>query len=236
MNYLFETLADDRWLRAITEHVDSGVLTALEDFLIEQQRSGKDIYPAKENWFRALNTVPVDKVKVVILGQDPYHGPNQAHGFSFSVPGDTRLPPSLKNIFQEQQQDLGIHNSSGDLSAWAQQGVLLLNSVLTVEKSSAGSHAKKGWEQVTDAVIEACNENESPIVFLLWGAYAIKKQSLITNKKHLVLTSAHPSPLSAHRGWFGCGHFSKTNQYLETFNLSPIDWQLNSQPQKTFSF
>lgn len=236
MNYLFESLNDKHWLSAITDRVDTGVLGTLEEFLIAEAQSGKEIYPPKKDWFRALNAVPVENVKVVILGQDPYHGPNQAHGFSFSVADDTRLPPSLKNIFKEQEADLGIVNSSGDLSAWAAQGVLLLNSVLTVEKGRAGSHAKKGWEQITDAVIQTCNESKSSIVFLLWGAYAIKKQSLITNSKHLILTSAHPSPLSAHRGWFGCQHFSQANQFLENSQLAPIEWQLNGQSQKTFSF
>jgi uracil-DNA glycosylase len=233
---LFETLEDKCWYQQIHRLVKEDSVLKLEQFLDQELASGKQIYPQKKYWFRALNKVAIDDVKVVILGQDPYHGPNQAHGYSFSVPEGTKLPPSLRNIFKEQEQDLGIVNKTGDLSAWAEQGVLMINAVLTVEQAKAGSHAKKGWEEVTDAVIRICNEQGRPIVFMLWGAYAIKKQSLITNKHHLTLTAAHPSPLSAFRGWFGSGHFSKANQYLKKFDIAPIDWQLKHHEQKTFSF
>lgn len=236
MHDLFESLQDEQWKQQLCNLVEPEVVANLESFLCSEIESGKTIYPDKKYWFRALNSVPIESVKVVILGQDPYHGPNQAHGFSFSVPDGLKLPPSLKNIFKEQQSDLDIANTSGNLTQWAQQGVLMINAVLTVEHSKAGSHSKKGWEEITDAVIQICNNQNEPIVFLLWGSYAIKKQILITNKRHLVLTAVHPSPLSAHRGWFGCKHFSKANQYLIESSRSPIDWQINSPEQKTFSF
>jgi uracil-DNA glycosylase len=176
--------------------------------------------------FKALNLTPLDKVKVVILGQDPYHGAGQAHGLCFSVPEGVRIPPSLQNIFKELQSDLGLSiPSSGCLESWAEQGVLLLNSILSVEKGLANSHSSKGWELFTDSVISMVNEKKS-IVFMLWGGYAAQKGKSIDSTRHLVLKSVHPSPLSAHRGFFGNRHFSKCNQFLESKGISPIDWKV----------
>ena len=176
--------------------------------------------------FQALNLTPLDKVKVVILGQDPYHGAGQAHGLCFSVPDGVRIPPSLQNIFKELQSDLGLLiPSSGCLESWAEQGVLLLNSILSVEKGLANSHSSKGWELFTDSVISKVNEKKS-IVFMLWGGYAAQKGKSIDSTRHLVLKSVHPSPLSAHRGFFGNRHFSKCNQFLESKGISPIDWKV----------
>ncbi len=176
--------------------------------------------------FNALNCTPLNQVKVVILGQDPYHGPGQAHGLSFSVPDGIKPPPSLVNIFKELKSDLNVHNTSGNLSSWAKQGVLLLNSVLSVEQAQAASHQGRGWEQFTDRIIEVINAESDHVVFMLWGAYAQKKGRQIDAAKHLVLKAPHPSPLSAHRGFLGCQHFSKCNQYLQTQGRAGIDWQL----------
>jgi len=187
----------------------------------------KPLFPAGNLIFHAFNRTPFHKVKVVILGQDPYHGPGQAHGLCFSVPPGIAKPPSLVNIFKELAQDLAIENKAhGCLESWAEQGVLLLNSVLTVEQGKAASHQGKGWEQFTDRVIEILSTKRSGLVFLLWGSYAQKKGAVIDKKKHLVLSSPHPSPLSAHRGFFGNGHFSKTNEHLKQQGLSPINWAL----------
>jgi uracil-DNA glycosylase len=191
----------------------------------EARRSGKTVYPSNSEVFAALTHTPFNDVKVVILGQDPYHGPGQAHGLCFSVQEGIQNPPSLVNIFKEIESDLGIPRpQSGSLIRWATQGVLLLNAVLTVEARKAGSHANLGWEQFTDSVIQQLNDRREGIVFLLWGSYAQKKGSFIDQKKHLVLKSPHPSPLSAHRGFMGCKHFSKTNVYLAQSGKSPIDW------------
>jgi len=188
------------------------------------------IFPHSNDCFNALNETPFEQVEVVILGQDPYHGPNQAHGLSFSVKPGIKTPPSLVNIYKELEADLNIPIANhGYLINWARQGVLLLNSVLTVEASKAGSHQNKGWETFTDQVIQLINEHHQGVVFMLWGSYAQKKGRHIDRSKHCVLESVHPSPLSAYRGFFGCGHFSKANQYLESIGKAPIDWSAHLQ-------
>ncbi|HET8705552.1 MAG TPA: uracil-DNA glycosylase, partial [Pseudomonadales bacterium] len=188
---------------------------------------GAVIYPRGDEYFNALDSTPFNKVKVVILGQDPYHGPGQAHGLCFSVRKGVPFPPSLRNIFEEIKRDLGIAPPRhGCLEHWAAQGVLLLNAVLTVEEGQAAAHAGKGWEHFTDRVVRELSEHRSNLVFLLWGGYAQKKGAVIDRDKHLVLETVHPSPLSAHRGFFGSGHFSKTNQYLVEHGQLPIDWSL----------
>ncbi len=199
----------------------------LRKFLAEEYKT-RVIYPDMYHIFATLQATPYDQVKVVILGQDPYHGPNQAHGFSFSVPEGVDIPPSLMNIYKELNTDLGCTiPKSGCLTKWADQGVLLLNAVLTVRAGQAASHRGMGWEQFTDRIIELLNEREKPMVFMLWGRYAKNKQSLITNPRHLVLTAAHPSPLSAYNGFFGCRHFSKANAFLTMTGQEPIDWQID---------
>jgi len=199
----------------------------LRSFLVAEKAAGKRIFPKGAEWFRAMDLTPLDKVRVVILGQDPYHGPGQAHGLCFSVKPGVPPPPSLVNIYKELQSDLGIERPRhGFLEHWAQQGVLLLNSVLTVEMAKAASHQGKGWERFTDAVIRLVNAKEEPVVFLLWGAYAQKKAAFVDTSKHLVLKAAHPSPLSVHNGFLGCRHFSKCNAFLESKGLPPIDWSL----------
>ena len=199
----------------------------LRKFLAEEYKT-RVIYPDMYHIFATLQATPYDKVKVVILGQDPYHGPNQAHGFSFSVPEGVDIPPSLMNIYKELNTDLGCTIPTyGCLTKWADQGVLLLNAVLTVRAGQPASHRGMGWEQFTDHIIELLNEREKPMVFMLWGRYAKNKQSLITNPRHLVLTAAHPSPLSAYNGFFGCRHFSKANAFLTMTGQEPIDWQID---------
>ncbi len=194
---------------------------------LKQEYATKTIYPNMYHIFNALQSTAYKDVKAVILGQDPYHGPGQAHGLCFSVQKGVIPPPSLQNIFKEQQDDVGITlPSHGDLTAWTTQGVLLLNTVLTVQQGLPNSHRNKGWEQFTDRVISLLDAREQPIVFLLWGANAASKASLIHNPRHLILKTVHPSPLSAHRGWFGCKHFSKCNAFLTQNGLSPINWQL----------
>jgi len=200
---------------------------ALRAFLLGEKQAGKRIFPRSADWFRALDLTPLQDVRVVILGQDPYHGEGQAHGLCFSVRPGVRTPPSLVNIYKELERDLGIPRAShGFLEHWAQQGVLLLNAVLTVQMSMAASHQGRGWERFTDAVIRAVNEQEKPVVFILWGSYAQKKAAFVDQRKHLVLRSPHPSPLSAHNGFFGNGHFSKANAFLVSHGRQPIDWQL----------
>lgn len=190
---------------------------------IDQQTA--PIYPPKDEIFYAFACTPLSEVRVVILGQDPYHGEGQAHGLSFSVRKGCKIPPSLKNIYKELQSDCGVvPPDHGDLTAWAKQGVLLLNTCLTVEEGKAGSHRGKGWEAVTDHVIDTLNDQDDPIVFLLWGAHAMEKSKKITNKNHLVLATVHPSPLSAYRGFFGCGHFSKANEFLQINGRGQINW------------
>ena len=199
---------------------------------VEQERAaGKTIYPPNSDVFNSLALTPFTNVKVVIIGQDPYHGPNQAHGLCFSVKPPTPPPPSLVNIFLELKRDLGIQRPShGNLESWARQGVLLLNAVLTVEEGKPGSHANRGWERFTSKIIEELNARKDNVVFLLWGAYAQKKAERVDRNRHLVLTAPHPSPLSAHRGFLGCKHFSQTNAYLAQRGLSPIEWSLPEQP------
>lgn len=199
----------------------------LRQFLKKERAARKVIYPRGSEFFAALNHTPFASVKVVILGQDPYHGANQAHGLCFSVKPGVDIPPSLINIYKELKNDLGIEPAKhGHLQSWADQGVLLLNATLSVEAGRAGSHQNKGWEQFTDAIIHRLNEEREGLVFVLWGAYAQKKGAFIDTKKHLVLKGPHPSPLSAHRGFFGCKHFSKINEYLRSRGETPIDWRL----------
>jgi len=199
----------------------------LLEFLEYESAHNKTIYPPKDQIFSAFDLSSFNNTKVIILGQDPYHNEGQAHGLSFSVPEGVSIPPSLRNIYQELESDLNIKPSkNGNLTHWATQGVLLLNSVLTVEKNSPGSHAKSGWVDFTDTVIDILNEQKQNLVFLLWGAYAQQKAELIDQKKHLVLTAAHPSPFSAHKGFFGCKHFSKTNDYLKIHSQQVINWKL----------
>lgn len=215
------------WLAMIGDELEKPYMQVLRDFLNQEKAAGKVIYPPSPFIFNAFNHTPFDKVRVVIIGQDPYHGDNQAHGLSFSVPQGIAPPPSLVNIFKEIASDLGIKMSrNGDLMPWADQGVLLLNATLTVEQSKAGAHQGKGWEIFTDAAISALNTHREGLVFVLWGSYAQKKGAFIDDKKHLVLKSPHPSPLSAHRGFFGNHQFSIINQHLIHQGQTPIDWQL----------
>ena len=221
----------ESWLGALGPEFDQPYMRALKDYLVAEKAAGKAIFPKGSEWFRALDLTPLGKVRVVILGQDPYHGPGQAHGLCFSVRPGTAVPPSLVNVYKEMQSDLGFAPARhGFLEHWARQGVLLLNSVLTVEMGQAASHRERGWERFTDAAIAAVAAQEAPVVFMLWGAYAQKKAALIasidTNGRHLVLKAPHPSPLSAHSGFFGCRHFSKANAFLESKGLAPIDWAL----------
>lgn len=218
---------DDTWLEYLAPEFEQPYMQNLKQFLVQQKELGKVIYPPAKQIFNAFNSTPLDQVKVVILGQDPYHGPNQAHGLCFSVQKGVDTPPSLQNIYKEIERDLQIPAPRhGYLQAWANQGVLLLNATLTVERAKAGSHQGQGWEQLTDRAIQLVNERCEHVVFLLWGSYAQKKGGFIDTKKHLVLKSPHPSPLSAYRGFIGCGHFSKANAYLEQHGKAPIDWRL----------
>ncbi|HSR01230.1 MAG TPA: uracil-DNA glycosylase [Methylophilaceae bacterium] len=215
------------WQAIIGQEFDKPYMQALRNFLKREKVFGKTIFPPGALIFNAFNHTPFEKVRVVIIGQDPYHGPNQAHGLSFSVPEGIALPPSLINIFKEIESDLNIKMSgSGDLTPWAEQGVLLLNATLTVEQAKAGSHQKRGWEMFTDAAIKALNARRQNLVFVLWGSYAQKKGEAIDSSKHLILKSVHPSPLSAHRGFFGNHQFSKINQYLIEHGQRSINWQL----------
>ncbi len=223
----FAPSLDESWRELLGDFLRGSEMQSLCEFLAQEKASGKIIYPQPHEYFASLNATPFKKVKVVILGQDPYHGPGQAHGLSFSVRKGVALPPSLVNIFKELETDLGITRSAhGDLSAWAEQGVLLLNSVLTVEAASAGSHQGRGWEQFTDRVIQELNARRESLVFVLWGAYAQKKAAFVDRNKHLVLSGPHPSPLSSYRGFFGSKPFSKINFWLESKGQSPIYWTL----------
>ncbi|AYQ56419.1 Uracil-DNA glycosylase [Bathymodiolus thermophilus thioautotrophic gill symbiont] len=214
-----------KWHPQIATLLANESAQSLKTFLQQQKQAHKIIFPHSSNWFKAFELTPFDKVKVVILGQDPYHGDGQAHGLSFSVPNGVATPPSLKNIYKELALDLNIGpNASGNLERWATQGVLLLNSVLTVEKNTPSAHAKSGWVDFTDGVIDIISAQKQQVVFLLWGAYAQQKAALIDHDKHLVLSAAHPSPFSAHKGFFGCKHFSKTNEYLKMHNQKTISW------------
>lgn len=219
------------WKEPLSGEFASPYMAALREFLVAEKQAGKPIFPAGSEWFRALDLTPLDDVRVVILGQDPYHGPGQAHGLCFSVRPGTRVPPSLVNIYREMEADLGISPARhGFLEHWAKQGVLLLNSVLTVERGLAASHQGRGWERFTDAVIRLVNAREEPAVFVLWGSHAQKKAAFVDSidrgGRHLVLRAPHPSPLSAHSGFFGCRHFSKANAFLESRGQTPIDWAL----------
>lgn len=219
------------WKAELADEFAKDYMHALRAFLLQRKQSGHIIYPPGPQIFNALDHTPFDNVKVVILGQDPYHGPGQAHGLCFSVQPGVAPPPSLQNIYKEIERDLGLRQPPhGCLTAWADQGVLLLNAVLTVEAGQAGSHQGKGWELFTDAVVNALNRKREHLVFLLWGSYAQKKGAMIDRQRHLVLESPHPSPLSAHRGFFGNRHFSTTNRYLAEHGLTPINWQLPALP------
>ncbi|AHX14732.1 uracil-DNA glycosylase [Dyella jiangningensis] len=215
------------WKERIGDYLGRPDMQALSAFLRTEKQAGKVIYPPGPEIFAAFDHTPFDAVRVVILGQDPYHGPNQAHGLCFSVRPGLQTPPSLQNIFKEINRDLGIAPPDhGCLTPWADRGVLLLNATLTVQHGMAGSHQGKGWEGFTDAAIDALNREREGLVFMLWGSYAQKKGQLIDANRHCVLRSVHPSPLSAHRGFLGCGHFSAANRYLESRGLAPIDWSL----------
>ncbi|MCZ4279223.1 uracil-DNA glycosylase [Kiloniella laminariae] len=218
---------DESWKTQLASEFNKDYMRNLKAFLQQQKQQGKTIFPRGKEYFQALNLTPLEQVKLVILGQDPYHGPGQAHGLCFSVKPGVPTPPSLKNIYKEMAQDLAIEQPShGCLLPWAQQGVLLLNAVLTVEQHKAGSHQGRGWELFTDKIIEILNRSHDGLVFLLWGSYAQKKGAAIDRNRHLVLQSPHPSPLSAHRGFFGNGHFSKANHYLEQQGKKPVNWLL----------
>ncbi len=217
------------WLTAVGDEFKKPYYRELYEF-IKNEYSTHVVYPPSDDIFNAMHYTPLDKVKVLILGQDPYHEPGQAHGLSFSVlPGKADTPPSLQNIYKELHDDLGCYiPNNGYLKKWADQGVLLLNTVLTVRAHAANSHQGKGWEQFTDAIIKAVNDVDRPVVYMLWGRPAQMKKPMLTNPEHLVLTAPHPSPLSAYRGFFGCRHFSKCNEFLVSNGLSPIDWQIEN--------
>ena len=217
----------ESWLCRLQDQFEQEYMQQLRQFLLTRKRHQAVIYPPGRQIFNALDSTPFDKVRVVILGQDPYHGPGQAHGLCFSVQPGVKIPPSLVNIYAEIESDLGIAPPAhGYLQSWAEQGVLLLNAVLTVERGQAGSHQGKGWETFTDAVVQLLNEEREGLVFMLWGNYAKRKGSVIDRRKHLVLNASHPSPLSAHQGFFGCRHFSQANDYLEKNGQPPIDWSI----------
>lgn len=222
-----EVKLEPSWKAALQSEFEEAYFTELTEFVKSEYKSGT-VYPPPKFIFRAFELCPFDSVKVVILGQDPYHGPGQANGLSFAVNEGVALPPSLRNIFQELESDLGkpLENRSGDLSRWAEQGVLLLNATLTVRARTAGSHQNKGWEQFTDAVIRVLSEKREHLVFILWGNYAKAKGAHIDRTKHLVIESPHPSPFSAYNGFFGSKPFSKTNEYLETQGETPINWEV----------
>jgi uracil-DNA glycosylase len=214
------------WFREIEGEFKKPYMASLRSFLVQEKSKGVKIYPPSDQIFTAINITSLDNTKVVIIGQDPYHKFNQAHGLSFSVKPEVKIPPSLMNIFKELNDDLGCKvPNHGFLQSWADQGVLLLNSILSVEEGKPGSHANKGWETFTDKLIEVLNKQKG-LVFILWGNYASRKGNNVDGKRHLILRAAHPSPLSSHKGFFGCKHFSKTNNYLVKGGKSPIDWQI----------
>ena len=216
------------WDNVLEEEFKKEYFLKIKEF-VEAEYKTKTIYPPKDEIFNAFKLCPIDNVKVVILGQDPYHEEGQAHGMSFSVRPGIKIPPSLQNMYKELHEELGLYiPNNGFLEKWADQGVLLLNTCLTVRSGAANSHKGKGWEQFTDAIIKAVNEQDRPIVYFLWGSNARSKKSLITNPKHLVLESVHPSPLSAYNGFFGCGHFKKANEFLKEHGVEPIDWQIEN--------
>lgn len=221
---------EDSWKAALQAEFEQPYMKELGAFLRSEKAAGKTIYPPGPLIFNALNSTPVDEVRAVILGQDPYHGPGQAHGLCFSVQPGVAPPPSLQNIYKELKRDLNLDiPRHGYLQRWADQGVLMLNTSLTVEQGMAGSHAKMGWQRLTDRIIEVVSERCSNVVFMLWGAHAQSKARLIDPSKHLLLKSLHPSPLSAHRGFIGNGHFSRANQFLKQQGKEPIDWRLPSE-------
>ena len=215
------------WLEPLRGEFEQPYMGDLRRFLVAERERGKRIFPKGAEWFRALDLTPLEDVRVVILGQDPYHGEGQAHGLCFSVQPGVQPPPSLVNVYRELERDLGITpRRHGFLEYWARQGVLLLNSVLTVEMGRAASHRDRGWERFTDRIIREVNARPEPVAFMLWGSYAQKKAAFVDTSRHLVLKAAHPSPLSAHSGFFGCRHFSKANTFLESRGLDPVDWAL----------
>ena len=217
---------EEKWYEVLKNEFEQTYFIEIKNFLIEEKRR-HIVFPPSPLIFNAFNLTPFDNVKVVILGQDPYHNDGQAHGLAFSVPDGIQKPPSLQNIFKELNQDLNIPiPTNGNLEKWAKEGVLLLNASLTVRAHEAASHAKIGWQLFTDAAIKALSDKKQNLVFILWGNYAIAKENLIDHNKHLILKTVHPSPLSASRGFFGCHHFSKTNEYLINHNIKPIDWSL----------
>ncbi len=225
------------WRAALEPVLASPRSRALGGFLKAEEAAGKAVYPPRGTRLAALELTPLDRVKVVILGQDPYHGPEQAHGLAFSVQDGVRVPPSLANIFKELESDLGLPRpATGNLSSWARQGVLLLNNALTVAQGQPGSHQRQGWEEITDAVVAAVAAKTEPCVFMLWGSHARKKAASVPGlgpdlgpgSSHLILTAPHPSPLSAHTGWFGSGHFSKANAFLESQGRGGVDWRIGS--------
>ncbi|MBR9903086.1 MAG: uracil-DNA glycosylase [Gammaproteobacteria bacterium] len=221
----------DDWNQWLGNEFQADYMLVLKDFLAQQKAAKKIIYPHSTQWFRAFELTPLNEVKVVILGQDPYHGPNQAHGLCFSVQPGVPVPPSLVNIYKELATDVGFTPvRHGHLEAWAKQGVLLLNTSLTVEQGNAASHRGKGWEPFTDRAIETVSQHAPPCVFLLWGSHARQKKALIDQGRHLILEAPHPSPLSAHRGFFGTRHFSQANQFLQAQGRAPIEWQLPETP------
>lgn len=224
-----EIQLDNAWKIRLQDSFQSDSMRSLKEFLRHEKQQGKIILPHSSLWFNALNTTPPEQVKVVILGQDPYPTPGHAHGLCFSVLPEVKpIPKSLINIYKELQDDLGISNHSGHLQSWAEQGVLLLNSVLTVESGQANSHQGRGWESFTDAIIETLNNQSQPIAFVLWGAYAQKKGAIIDSQRHFVLRAPHPSPLSAYRGFFGSKPFSQINQFLQQQGKTEIDWQIHA--------
>ena len=217
------------WRVLLDDEFRQPYLSELSVFLRAERAAGKEIFPAESEYFAALNATPPDAVRAVVLGQDPYHGAGQAHGLSFSIKDGGRAPPSLRNIFRELVSDLGIAAPAcSDLTSWAGQGVLMLNNVLSVERSCAGSHQGKGWERFTDAVVHAVNQGEHPVVFMLWGNHAQRKGAAINQSRHCVLQAPHPSPLSAHRGFLGCQHFSQANAFLRARQRGEVDWSISS--------
>ena len=224
---MFNLKLEESWQNLLLEELKRPYMQELQTFLLQEEKAGKVIYPPNQDIFQALNLTPLDKVKVVILGQDPYHGKNQAHGLCFSVREGVKIPPSLVNIFKELKQDLGINPpNQGCLDPWAKQGVLLLNNVLTVEDGKAGSHHLKGWEEFTDKIIELLNKKRENLVFILWGNPAQKKAERVDSTRHFIIKSPHPSPLSSYRGFFGSKPFSQTNDYLVSKGIPPVDWKL----------
>ena len=225
---VFMSMITNDWLEPLSSEFRKGYYSQLYNF-VKDENSKKVVYPPAEDIFNAFHFTPLKDVKVLLLGQDPYHNEHQAHGLSFSVQPGQDIPPSLVNIYKELHDDLGCYiPNNGYLKKWADQGVLLLNTVLTVRAHQANSHQGHGWEQFTDAVIQAVNAQDRPIVYMLWGAPARRKKAMLTNPKHLILEAPHPSPLSAYRGFFGCKHFSKANEFLKASGLEPIDWQIEN--------